>query len=81
MDLKTYVELERGGAVKLAHAIGVSQVMISQWISGVKAVPAERCPPIEQATGGMVRCEELRPDIPWGVLRGQGDQVATVQGT
>ncbi len=43
--------------------------MVSQWASGVKAVPAERCPEIERATGGAVTCEELRPDIAWDVLR------------
>ncbi len=32
-------------------------------------VPAEHCPAIERATGGAVRCEDLRPDIEWGVLR------------
>ncbi len=30
-------------------------------------VPAEHCPAIERATG--VRCEELRPDVAWSVLR------------
>lgn len=34
-------------------------------------VPAEYCPAIERATGGMVRCEELRPDVEWDVLRQQ----------
>ena len=31
-------------------------------------VPAEYCPDIEALTG--VRCEELRPDVNWAVLRG-----------
>lgn len=30
-------------------------------------VPAEYCPRIERLTG--VKCEELRPDIEWAVLR------------
>ena len=33
-------------------------------------VPAERCPAIEKATGGKVRCEDLRPDVDWQYLRG-----------
>lgn len=30
-------------------------------------VPAEYCPDIEATTG--VRCEDLRPDVNWSVLR------------
>ena len=69
MNLRQYVETERGNAANLARALGVSPVMVSQWVSGVKSVPAERCPAIERATGGDVRCEELRPDVEWNVLR------------
>ncbi len=46
-----------------------SNVLISQWKTGVRRVPAERCPAIEQATDGAVTCEELRPDVLWSVLR------------
>lgn len=51
-----------GGKVKTGH--------IYYWLqSGV--VPAEHCPAIEKATLGGVRCEELRPDVAWDVLRTQ----------
>lgn len=30
-------------------------------------LPAEHCPIVEEVFG--VRCEELRPDVAWGVLR------------
>lgn len=39
-------------------------------------VPAEHCPAIERATAGAVRCEDLRPDVAWSVLRGQVDRQA-----
>lgn len=68
MDLKTYLN-ERGGGLKLARAIGVSSVIISQWKTGARAVPAERCPAIERATEGAVRCEDIRPDVDWAYLR------------
>lgn len=68
MDLKTYAET-RGASAQLARALGVSAVTVSHWVSGLKDVPAERCLAIEAATNGRVRCEELRPDIQWGVLR------------
>jgi DNA-binding transcriptional regulator YdaS (Cro superfamily) len=37
-------------------------------------VPAEHCPSIERATQGAVRCEQLRPDVEWFVLRMQAGQ-------
>ena len=68
MDLKKYLD-ERGGAMKLAREIGVSAVVISQWKTCARAVPAEHCPTIEKATAGAVRCEDLRPDVDWEFLR------------
>jgi len=68
MDLKTYLE-QRGSNSPMARAIGVSAVIISQWKTGARQVPAERCPAIERATGGAVRCEDLRPDVDWAYLR------------
>jgi DNA-binding transcriptional regulator YdaS (Cro superfamily) len=54
--------------------MGLPASLLSQWASGERRVPAERCPEIERATGGVVRCEDMRNDIPWSVLR---QQVAT----
>lgn len=68
MDLKTYLD-KQGGNKALASALGLSQVIVSQWKTGVKQVPAEHCPRIEAATHGAVRCEDLRPDVPWSVIR------------
>lgn len=42
-----------------------SKASISRWKS--ERVPAEACPDIEALTG--IRCEELRPDVKWSVLR------------
>ena len=69
MELKAYIDQERGKASRLASSIRVNSVLISQWASGVRQVPAERCPSIERATNGAVTCEELRPDVDWAVLR------------
>lgn len=55
-----------GGRSSLAARIGVTPAAVSQWVSGERRVPAERCLQIERATDGTVRCEELRPDIDWG---------------
>jgi DNA-binding transcriptional regulator YdaS (Cro superfamily) len=55
------------GVLALAKALHVTPQLIVHWRK--RGVPAERCPAIERATGGKVRCEDLRPDIDWGVLR------------
>jgi transcription antitermination factor NusA-like protein len=49
---------ERGHDVK-------SHRTVNQWSR--TRVPAEYCPDIEAITG--VRCEQLRPDVNWSVLR------------
>lgn len=56
-----------GGTTKLAQGLGLPMANVWQWKTGRRRVPAEWCPDIERLTG--VRCEDLRPDINWGVLR------------
>lgn len=59
-----------GGQAALASALGFkSRKNVWPWFSTGRAVPAEHCPAIERATHGAVRCEDLRPDIEWSVLR------------
>ena len=67
MDLKTYFKTNR--QVDLARKIGVTSGAVNQWAGGLTAITAERCIQIEQATNGQVRCEDLRPDVAWSVLR------------
>jgi DNA-binding transcriptional regulator YdaS (Cro superfamily) len=57
-----------GSAGALARELAVPASSPSMWKKRGR-VPAEHCPAIERATGGAVRCEDLRPDIEWGVLR------------
>lgn len=61
----------KGNATALAAAIDVSPQLISFMRKGERRVPADKCPAIEKATAGTVRCEELRPDVAWDVLRRQ----------
>lgn len=70
MLLKQYLSEERGRAAEIARSLGIVPVLLSQWSTGARRVPAEHCPAIERATGGAVRCEDLRPDVDWGCLRG-----------
>lgn len=66
MDLRTYLSAaRRGEASRLSKKIGVSPVLISQWASGTRPVPAEHCPALELETGGAVNCEALNASEPW----------------
>jgi DNA-binding transcriptional regulator YdaS (Cro superfamily) len=78
MNLNAYISQKRGGGYLLGRALGVSPVVVSMWKTGARQVPAERCPAIEEATGGLVRCEDLRPDVRWDVLRGNMAEAQTV---
>lgn len=73
MKLNEYLS-QPGASAALAREIQVHPVVVSQWKSGARPVSAARCPAIERATGGVVRCEELRPDIDWSYIRQQPTQ-------
>ncbi|MFV5212807.1 transcriptional regulator [Azonexus caeni] len=69
MDLHTYLESQALPAGNFAAKLKVPPSLLSQWRTGVRRVPAERCPDIERESGGIVTCEELRPDVDWAYLR------------
>lgn len=69
-----------GGQAALASVLGFStRAGVWPWFNTDRKVPAEYCPTIEEATRAaaaqrqdpslVVTCEELRPDVRWGVLR------------
>lgn len=60
-----------GSQAELARMVGVMPAAVFQWVRKTRPIPAERCPAIEQATNGLIRCEDLRPDVKWSVLRGE----------
>lgn len=68
--IRTAAEL-LGGQAALARVLEVKPPTVNQWCNGDRRVPAEQCPFIERATKGAVRCEDLRPDVAWDVLRMQ----------
>lgn len=72
-----------GNQSALAALLGVTKSAVNQWKDPDRKVPAEHCPLIERATGGQVRCEDLRPDVAWDVLRmqaGQGEATEAAAG-
>ncbi|MBP6818316.1 MAG: helix-turn-helix domain-containing protein [Ferrovibrio sp.] len=52
-----------GSHAALSGKIGVPKTTMSSWRTRKKAVPADHCLPIEQATNGQVTRHDLRPDI------------------
>lgn len=63
-DLPTAIKFA-GSQAALATAIGVSQPTVSEWLRGERPIPAALCCAIEDFTGGLVACEELRADLCW----------------
>lgn len=61
MNLKSWVEFERGRAMALAKAIDVPPSFVSKMISGEKAIPAEHCQAIFRYTDEQVTIPEMRP--------------------
>lgn len=62
MNLKEHIEAKRGNATILSEKIGVSLSYLSQLaVEGAQVSPI-RAVEIEQATGGEVTRQELRPD-------------------
>lgn len=60
----------------MAEHFNVSDQTVTWWRKGERdgrpvRFPSEHCPTCERLTGGAVTCEELRPDVEWGVLRQQ----------
>lgn len=62
MQLDTWLAAERGRTQWLAGQLMLSASLVTHWSARRKAVSAERCVPIERATGGAVRRWDLRPD-------------------
>jgi DNA-binding transcriptional regulator YdaS (Cro superfamily) len=64
MEIKTVFD-KPGMRAAIAQKCGVSLQAIAHW--KVRGIPAEYCPDIEEITS--VRCEILRPDVNWAILR------------
>jgi DNA-binding transcriptional regulator YdaS (Cro superfamily) len=59
-----------GGQAAMANLLGYQDRRnVWPWFATRRAIPAEHCPALERATAGAVRCEDLRPDVDWAVLR------------
>ena len=61
--IRAYIRRKKLSQEAFAHLIGVSQGMVSQWLTGRRPVSAARAKKIEQATGGELLRHRIRPDI------------------
>lgn len=66
-----------GGREILAKRRNVSPAAIGNW--KLRGTPLEHCIPIEQDTKRAVLCEDLRPDVDWGYLRGNTPIATTTE--
>lgn len=62
MNLKTYIEKERGRATVIASALGWSLSYLSQMASGKSSISPEKAVLLEQITEGVVSRKDSRPD-------------------
>jgi DNA-binding transcriptional regulator YdaS (Cro superfamily) len=65
----------------LAKTLGVTPPVVNQWIQGLRPVPLDHCPAIQEFTGGAVTCEEIRPDKTeyFSLIRSQATHHCTEQ--
>jgi DNA-binding transcriptional regulator YdaS (Cro superfamily) len=61
MDLREWLDQEKGRGARLAEAMGVSPAFVSQIVMRSRPAPAEHCVVIERESGGAVRRWEVRP--------------------
>lgn len=62
MKFTDWVAAQRGRSLEIAQALGVTPPVVSDWVTGKKAIPFDRCMAIERATGGIVTRKDLRPN-------------------
>lgn len=63
MDIPQYLEKSGIHQAEFARRLGVSPGLVWQWLNGETKITAERAVQIEEATGGDVTCEDVRPDL------------------
>jgi DNA-binding transcriptional regulator YdaS (Cro superfamily) len=62
MKFTDWVNAQRGRSLAVAQALGVTPPVVSDWVTGKKRIPLERCMAIERATLGEVTRKDIRPD-------------------
>ncbi|QOD81870.1 YdaS family helix-turn-helix protein [Chromobacterium haemolyticum] len=58
-----------GGASAIAAVLQIRSSAVNNWPQR-GYIPAAHCPTLERLSAGAYRCEQMRPDVEWAVLRG-----------
>lgn len=62
MKFNEWANEVRGRSLAVAQVLGVTPPVVSDWVTGKKAIPAEHCKTIYALTDGSVTCQEMRPN-------------------
>jgi DNA-binding transcriptional regulator YdaS (Cro superfamily) len=70
MNFKTYwTSLDGAAKRSLAHSLNTSLAFLSQIAHGHRRCREALAIAIERESAGVVTVEEMRPDVPWDVIR------------
>ncbi len=59
------IEMDAAERSRVAEQMGLHEQYLYQCITGRRKLPEAHCPPLERATEGRIKCEDIRPDITW----------------
>lgn len=77
MELRTYLNsLSLSEQVDFARRCKTSLGYLRKALSAGQKLGESLCINIERESGASVTCEDLRPDVDWGYLRGTERKVA-----
>jgi DNA-binding transcriptional regulator YdaS (Cro superfamily) len=69
-------KLEKPERATFCRACGTTEPYLRKAISAKNPLGAGLCINIDRESHGLVRCEDLRPDIDWSYLRGTAKTLA-----
>ncbi|MFK3816996.1 transcriptional regulator [Pseudomonas sp. NPDC089407] len=70
MTLSEYLKtMDKDGLAAFARDCGTSAGQLKQVAYGNRRASAGLAVSLDRETGGVIRCEEMRPDIDWAYLR------------
>lgn len=72
MDLRTYLKtLSPPQQTEFAKRCGTTIGYLRKWLCVGTHIGPSTAIAIERESGGLVRCEELAPNVDWAYIRGQ----------
>lgn len=59
-----------GGPAAVARMAAVKPSSVTEWRR--RGIPPDRCTVLERLSGGVVHCEQMRPDLAWVRVADEG---------